>query len=344
MVVNRGGDEAPRPERRVFTSWLTTHQPLLDEGRDELVREVGRFLRRLRDEHPLLHVEDPKQNARVKEERRILAKCTSREVNDPEELLCRLDGPADHEPPVGDLIGLRVLVRSLRDIEIIKDGLGEHHLGAPERMKLQDHNQHPTVTGYRALHVDGVIVVHQGDVDFGLPFEIQFKTLTQHVFGQVTHEDAYVRDQVNTHEDFDTVRRLQRNLASSLFAADEFIAEIEQLSRTLRERIAGQETGEEITAPGIEGVVRDLFDSALTEPEASASVRRADHAGIGTLSELRDLLNPDTERVQRAEKELRIMLPRPPSAQEILRDVLDQIIKERAEQRAAEELREQAEE
>ncbi|HEV7936728.1 MAG TPA: RelA/SpoT domain-containing protein [Solirubrobacteraceae bacterium] len=328
--------EPSPPEERVFASWLKTHQPLLDDALEDLIRQVERFLRELRDEHPTLHVEDPSQSARVKELRRILAKCSKRRVHDPEQIL---HGVVDAFP-IGDLIGVRVLVRSLRDIEMIRHALQEHGrtLGDPAQMRLEDHNDAPTKTGYRALHVDGIIAVRMGETDFGVPFEVQFKTLTQHVFGQATHEDAYVRDQVNSHADFDSVRRLQKAMAEALNAADLLHAEIERLSRTLREQIVGQEPGEEITAPGIESVIRDLFDSELTGPEASAAVQRADHAGLKTLTELQDVLKRDGERVQRAEAELTGMLRRRPRPHEILRDVLDRMVGEAAEQQAVEEL------
>jgi ppGpp synthetase/RelA/SpoT-type nucleotidyltranferase len=66
-------------------------------------------------------------------------------------------------------------------------------LGNPEDFDLEDINDDPRPSGYRALHIDGSVTVGVAGRDFTVPFEIQVKTLAQHVFGQHTHAEAYVR-------------------------------------------------------------------------------------------------------------------------------------------------------
>src|SRR5262245_25032370 len=83
-------------------------------------------------------------------------------------------------------------------------------------------NAEPRRSSYRALHIDGSITVRIVDRDFTVPFELKVKTLAQHVFGQHTHEEAYVPNDVNGNPRYELVRfrtvsslRATRNLATS---------------------------------------------------------------------------------------------------------------------------------
>ncbi len=88
---------------------------------------------------------------------------------------------------LNDVGGLRRAVESLG----LEEG-GLYPFGNPEDFDLEDINENPRPGGYRALHIDGSVTVREGETDYVVPFEIQVKTLAQHVYGQHTHDEAYV--------------------------------------------------------------------------------------------------------------------------------------------------------
>ena len=167
--------------------------------------------------------------------------------------------------PVHDLLGVRVLVRSLnelvavrRAVEELQAGRGElYPLGNPDDFDVEDINADPRPTGYRALHIDGSVTVRVAEEDFTVPFEIQVKTLAQHVFGQNTHEGAYVPDEANQDPRYELVRGLQRALAEQLNAADLLLAQLEDVADAVRDDITRRKAGLEINAASVANVVRE---------------------------------------------------------------------------------------
>jgi ppGpp synthetase/RelA/SpoT-type nucleotidyltranferase len=188
------------------------------------------------------------ENARIKDARRLFAKARRKGLSDAGDLLQRCD---EHEGqrrfPVRDLLGVRVLVRSLNDVAAVKRALENlqvarheqlYPLGNPEDFEVEDMNGDPRPTGYRALHIDGSVTVRVADRDFTVPFELQVKTLAQHVFGQHTHEEAYVPDEANGDPRYELVRVLQTALGEQLNAADLLLARLEDLAAAVRDDIA----------------------------------------------------------------------------------------------------------
>jgi ppGpp synthetase/RelA/SpoT-type nucleotidyltranferase len=99
-------------------------------------------------------------------------------------------------------------------------------------------NADPRPSGYRAVHIDGSVTVRVADRDVTVPFELQVKTLAQHVFGQHTHEEAYVPNEANGDPRYELVRVLQSALAEQLNAADLLLARLEDVADALRDDIA----------------------------------------------------------------------------------------------------------
>jgi ppGpp synthetase/RelA/SpoT-type nucleotidyltranferase len=187
------------------------------------------------------------ENVRVKDARRVFAKARRKGLSNAEDLLQRCDETDGRRRfPVPDLLGVRVLVRSLNDVAAVKRALedlraggGElYPLGNREDFALEDMNGDPRPSGYRALHVDGSVTVRVADRDFAVPFELQVKTLAQHVFGQHTHDDAYVPDDANGDPRYELVRVLQTALAEQLHAADLLLARLEDVAAAVRDDIA----------------------------------------------------------------------------------------------------------
>jgi ppGpp synthetase/RelA/SpoT-type nucleotidyltranferase len=187
------------------------------------------------------------ESARIKDARRVFAKASRKGLSMPDDLLERCDEKDGRRRfPVPDLLGVRVLVRSLNEVAAVKRALEDlqaggrerYPLGNPEDFDVEDLNRKPRPSGYRALHVDGSVTVRVADRDFTVPFELQVKTLAQHVFGQHTHDDAYVPNEANRDPRYQFVRVLQAALAEQLNAADLLLAKLEEVSTAVREEIA----------------------------------------------------------------------------------------------------------
>jgi ppGpp synthetase/RelA/SpoT-type nucleotidyltranferase len=125
------------------------------------------------------------ESARIKEGRRVLAKARRKGVFDADDLLRRCEEKDGRRRfPVHDLLGVRILVRSLNDVAALKRALGDlqarkgelYPLGNPEDFDLEDINDDPRPTGYRALHIDGSVTVRVAERDVTVPFELQVKT------------------------------------------------------------------------------------------------------------------------------------------------------------------------
>ena len=179
------------------------------------------------------------ERARVKEAQRIHAKALRRGLDNPDQLLERCyEKDGRNRFPVHDLLGVRVLVLSVNHMAALKQAVENldteegrlYPFGNSEDFGLEDINESPRPGGYRALHIDGSVTVREGETDYTVPFEIQVKTLAQHVYGQHTHDEAYVPDAENEDSRYEFVKGLQAALAEQLNAADLLLAQIEDVA------------------------------------------------------------------------------------------------------------------
>lgn len=292
----------------VFDDWLAAHRTALSAARDEAVTRVKRLLDGLGAAQRDLHIEQaPEEEAssRVKSLDRIVEKCRAKQVIDPGDLLKRAwrrpgsSEDARLEYPVGDLVGIRVLVRALSDVEMIRDAVVANGLGDADALIVDDKNERPAPSGYRALHVNGTVTFDQLQVPYTVPFELQVKTLAQHVFGQHTHDAAYVEDAVTGMPRFERVRGLQRAMADALNVADLMQLELERLMAEIREELLS-DLNTPVTAYTVVALVESLYDEVLSLSEAESLFHRAEAAGLETLAQLKRLIDPGSESARRA--------------------------------------------
>jgi ppGpp synthetase/RelA/SpoT-type nucleotidyltranferase len=272
----------PAPER--VGRWSTGRVPKLAEG------DVKRFLDRNQEvfKRALADVErlvgffvadwagvwgfsvEQIESARIKDWRRVFAKARRKGLSDADDLLRRCDEKDGRRRfPVHDLVGVRVLVRSLNEVAAIRRaiedlqamGVERYPLGNREDVDFEDINGDPRPSGYRALHIDGSVTVRVAERDFTVPFEIQVKTLAQHVFGQHTHEEAYVPDEANGNPRYEVVRVLQKALAEQLNAADLLLAQLEDAAAAVRDSITPREA-----RPDSDPVALDLEVARRRQP------------------------------------------------------------------------------
>jgi ppGpp synthetase/RelA/SpoT-type nucleotidyltranferase len=222
--------------------FLDRNQTVLERAIAEVERLVGSFLTNAADLGKLSV--DQIENARIKDAQRVFAKARRKGLAGADDLLRRCDEKDGRRRfPVHDLLGVRVLVRSLNEVaavrrvvEDLRASRGERDpLCNPEDLDFEDINDDPRPSGFRALHIDGSVTVRVAEGDITVPFEIQVKTLAQHVFGQHTHAEAYVPDEANGDPRYAVVRILQKALAEQLNAADLLLAKLEDAATAVRD-------------------------------------------------------------------------------------------------------------
>jgi ppGpp synthetase/RelA/SpoT-type nucleotidyltranferase len=247
-IPPRAAVGAPLPAEADIRRFLDRNQTVLERALAEIERLVASFLTSWAalGQFSVEQLE----KARIKEARRVLAKADRKGLSSADALLRRCEEKDGRRRfPVHDLLGVRVLVRSLNDVAAVRRLVQDlqasrdepYPLGNPEDFDLEDINDHPRASGYRALHIDGSVKVSDGGRDFTVPFEIQVKTLAQHVFGRHTHAEAYVPNEANGDPRYALVRILQKALAEQLNAADLLLAGLEDAAAAVRDSIRPRE-------------------------------------------------------------------------------------------------------
>lgn len=272
------------------------------------------------------------EKVRVKEASRIHAKARSKRLTEPDELLTRC-----HEKrgrmrfPIHDLLGVRVLVRSLNDVAGIRRAVDElltgdhgqlYPLGNPKDFEAEDMNDEPRPDGYRALHIDGSLTVRVEGTDYDVPFEIQIKTLAQHVYGQHTHNEAYVPDDRNEDPRYEDVRGLQLALAETLNGADLLLARIEDVAGAVRDDIARREAGPGLSPASVANTVRELFGKVIRDREAMRWVTQSSKLGITKSATFAALIDPSGDTAADFAEQFRFRVHRGPAYQELIDGLL----------------------
>jgi ppGpp synthetase/RelA/SpoT-type nucleotidyltranferase len=277
------------------------------------------------------------EKARVKDASRIYAKAQRRGLAAPAQLLQRCHEKGDGRSlrfPVHDLVGVRVLVMSLNHVANIRKCLEDLQYGDaarypfdnPQDFDVDDINSAPRSGGYRALHIDGSVNVSVAGIEYAVPFEIQVKTLAQHVFGQHTHDDAYVPDGVNADARYVLVKKLQAALAQQLEGADLLLAQIENLASDLRESIARSTAGPETNVAGALNAVYEKTGLLLTNAQASEVADHARARGLTRSADLASLIDPSGDAAAEFADAFSAAQFRPPRVEEVLDGLLGTLL------------------
>jgi ppGpp synthetase/RelA/SpoT-type nucleotidyltranferase len=309
--------------------WLDSNEDLFDRAQKQIARHIEDFLADWAVTWEFTH--EGVDKARVKDAPRTFRKALHRELTGCEQLLKRCY-PKDERDrfPVHDLLGVRVLVRSLNDVAALRLAIEELHaagaemypLGNHEDFDLEDINESPRESGYRALHIDGSVTVRQGDTDFTVPFELQVKTLAQHVYGQHTHDEAYVPDDINEDPRYGTVRGLQRALAEQLNGVDLLLAQIEDTAGAIRDDIVRRAAGEDVDPASIANAVRETLGYKLRESAAAHVSQLALRAGVDKTADFAALIDPAGDAAASFASEFFDQHRRGPSPRELLLGLL----------------------
>lgn len=304
--------------------WLEANGELLERAIEQVEREVGVFIRDWGETWGFRH--EQIEEARIKGAARVCEKAKGKGLVKAEQLLERRKEGERSRFPVQDLLGVRVLVLSLNDVAALKAGVegllaGRGRLypfGNPRDARVEDINDKPRPSGYRALHIDGAVRVQLKEAEHEIPFEIQVKTLAQHVFGQHTHDEAYVPDDGNNDPRYEHIRGLQTALAEGLSGADLLLAKSEDLSKMVRDEILANEAGEKLSAAGVANAVQEQFGRRVRREEAERWTEQSLRVGITENAKFADLIDRSRDEAGLREKEFQWKNGRDPADHELI--------------------------
>ncbi|GAA4283897.1 hypothetical protein GCM10022261_14280 [Brevibacterium daeguense] len=165
---------------------------------------------------------------RIKEPTRTLEKVLKRADGD--------DLPTDPQQiaeQISDLLGIKVLCKSSRDLEafavLLESELAESS-SFPLTEPTKNYHLHPKPSGYRAFHA--VVGVEDPEAAHPIRIEIQVRTRLQDAWGELTHDDLYKPGGPLSPDEFHTqIAASMANLLSEVDRMADLLAQdIEQTS------------------------------------------------------------------------------------------------------------------
>ena len=213
-------DALYRERKRAWDAALVSAQSFLDTISDEILDNLDRD----RLNADTTRIKD-RGRAAGKIKRKIArGKCETPETID------------DVEQALGDLVGIKVLCKSPRDLAEFTEAL-EVACKSPNcsihfAEDPVDYVKEPKESGYRAYHAVLLVPVasHQGDLK--VKVEVQVKTRLQDAWGELTHEDMYKPGEALKPTTFhrDYASQMAELLAQVDGMADRLAAELDNLT------------------------------------------------------------------------------------------------------------------
>lgn len=224
------------------------------------LRELNRLLQEAvddcnLDDHGRIHV----QRGRVKTRGRLADKVQrliSAGIIEPPETT------ADVENAIDDIVGTRIVCKTLRDIEIVDETIRSHCVGKKLQMAREpdDYLHNPKESGYRSIHYKLSVPVNDSEGESRLVCEVQVRTRMQDAWGELTHENSYKTGGValpSLHV------ALARHLANMLHEVDELANTLaESTDEILAEMEQAQEKADSV--PGTSRGGDDLLAAGET--------------------------------------------------------------------------------
>ena len=147
------------------------------------LRELNRLLQEAvddcnLDDHGRIHV----QRGRVKTRGRLADKVQrliSAGIIEPPETT------EDVENAIDDIVGTRIVCKTLRDIEIVDETIRSHCVGKKLQMAREpdDYLHNPKESGYRSIHYKLSVPVNDSEGESRLVCEVQVRTRMQDAWG-----------------------------------------------------------------------------------------------------------------------------------------------------------------
>ncbi len=234
---------------------------------------------------------------RIKEPNRILVKANNAKYAH------LIRNPADIFEHIHDIAGTRVTCNTHEDVRRVEKGLlAASHIHLYSEVSLEksheDYLANPKESGYRALHFLLQVEVPAGAGVKIVPCEVQLRTLLQHAWGELTHEDTFKPDvQVPP-----LVGALSKRLATALAVLDEIaqdlrdeLNKIENASPIEVDDSAqnGGESGSRVSTADLEETFTAVFGRvlAIRHDVSGSYVRQIERHGVRDRESLRRLLD-----------------------------------------------------
>lgn len=282
------------PDPSLLTDWHAKRQQHFARTADDLERECRRFIEDWAgpQEVRLETISAP----RIKSPERIWSKLQRKLATGAALELSAWDQILGDNSPIGDLVGVRIVVRGLRDTEKLLGIMSANDFLAEDPFSLSepDNNKilRPSKTGYRAIHLNGHHLSTVRSENHHIPFEVQLKTSLQDSWGSFTHDIAYANTTVHGDSTFERLRELQRLLADSLDVADQLNRTVEDIYEDFllsRPSIAADDL-QAISLDGVLAILRPFTSETISIEGASRVLDAARFFDISTLAELSNIL------------------------------------------------------
>lgn len=158
---------------------------------------------------------------RVKEANRLLVKANLSKYEN------KVISPETVFTAITDIAGIRVTCNTYEDVRRIEHAILESRTlklfrGTEPEKAHEDYLTEPKPSGYRAIHMLVEVDVPFGSEFVSIPCEIQIRTLLQHAWGELTHEDTFKTEIVVP----PLVSSLSKRLATALAVLDEIAQDL----------------------------------------------------------------------------------------------------------------------
>ncbi|WP_427174521.1 hypothetical protein [Arthrobacter sp. 92] len=187
---------------------------------------------------------------RVKEANRLLVKAALPKYTQ------RIVSPESVFNVITDIAGIRITCNTYEDVRRIESAILESNtlrlFGAVEASKVhEDYLLDPKPSGYRAVHLLVEVDVPLGANFIAIPCEVQIRTLLQHAWGELTHEDTF-KPEIAVPP---LVSSLSKRLATALAVLDEIAQDLRDELNKIEKGTANKVAPEESADENVQGVV-----------------------------------------------------------------------------------------
>lgn len=280
----------------LLREWHQARSEFFERAAEDTSQAVSRFLKDWAVDAGVRVMGAP--TTRVKTVERIWAKLYRKMTASPGLEATKFDDLLKVNSAVGDLVGIRFVVRGLSDLKVLLDLMKENDFLADTPFhgtSIDNMNFRPRVTGYRAVHVNTCAEVTIRSTSVSVPIEIQIKTGLQDSWGTFTHDIAYARTDLYGDPQFIRLRELQRLLADSLDVADQLNRSVEEMygdfvaSRTLGDSTAG------LDLDSILSTVSEIHGVTMSIESATRILDTAKFCGFNSVGDFYAVANDQDE-------------------------------------------------
>ncbi|MGV9865684.1 GTP pyrophosphokinase [Rhodococcus koreensis] len=201
------------------------------------------------------------ERGRIKEPTRLLVKAQTKKYEE------AIKNPTDVFEVLTDIVGTRITCNTVEDVHHVVNAIQAASTlrlpyGIPEDKCYEDYITIPKESGYRAIHLLVAVDVPTGSKYVPITCEVQVRTLLQHAWGELTHEDTF-KPEIRVPP---LVTALSKRLATTLAVLDEIAQDLrDELAKIEGEERKGGADGAEVPSEAAPSPRTLLHDDVLME-------------------------------------------------------------------------------